>query len=538
MSNKKPNIIFILSDDQGAWALGCAGNTEIQTPNLDSLAARGTRLENFFCVSPVCSPARASLMTGDIPSRHGVHDYLAGIETGPEAVDYLQGQPLFTDALADAGYRLGLSGKWHLGANDVPRKGFSHWFALQGGGSPYDRSVMYRFDDGTSHRELVTEYLTDAITHDALDFLDEASKEPEPFFLALNYTAPHKPWKGQHPPEFEDLYRDCTFSSCPQEPLHPWTPTVDGVPIGGEGDVRAALLGYFAAVSAMDAGIGDVLRRLEELGIDDHTLVIFSSDNGFNCGHHGIWGKGNGTFPQNVYDSSVKVPAIFALPGRIQQGTVLTELLSAYDVAATVLEIAGLDARPFERGPGRSFAELLSVLPGDARHGAAKNPDDGGRPSAAGDGTGEYPDGGGPLDAAGDGTGEYHDGGGRPSAAGGRAVVVFDEYGPVRMIRSAEWKYVHRYPHGPHELYGLVADPDERVNLVSEPAHAVRVSGMRAQLQQWFHRHAAPGLEGSWLPVAGAGQTATVLDDPLGAFTPPNWDGTAAAGRAAAGPAS
>ncbi|PRB41684.1 sulfatase [Arthrobacter sp. MYb23] len=498
MSNEKPNIIFILSDDQGAWALGCAGNTEIQTPHLDALAARGTRLENFFCVSPVCSPARASLMTGDIPSRHGVHDYLAGSETGPKAVDYLQGQPLFTDALADAGYRLGLSGKWHLGANDVPRKGFSHWFALQGGGSPYDRSVMYRFDGGTSHRELVTEYLTDAITRDALDFIEEASREPAPFFLALNYTAPHKPWKGQHPPQFEDLYRDCHFSSCPQEPLHPWTPTVDGVPIGGEADVRAALVGYFAAVSAMDAGIGDVLRRLAELGIDDDTLVIFSSDNGFNCGHHGIWGKGNGTFPQNVYDSSVKVPAIFALPGRIQQGTVLTELLSAYDVAATVLELAGLDWQAFERGPGRSFAELLRVLPDAAGNSAAKNPDDGGL----------------------------------ADASGGRTVVVFDEYGPVRMIRSAEWKYVHRYPHGPHELYDLGADPDERANLVDEPAHAERVSAMRAQLQEWFQRHAVPGLDGSWLPVAGAGQTASVLDDPLGAFTPPNWDGTAAAGRA------
>ncbi|MFE4194639.1 sulfatase-like hydrolase/transferase [Paenarthrobacter sp. NPDC056912] len=496
MPNHKPNIIFILSDDQGAWALGCAGNPEIRTPHLDALAARGTRLENFFCVSPVCSPARASLMTGDIPSRHGVHDYLAGVETGPAAVDFLQGQRLFTDDLADAGYRLGLSGKWHLGANDVPRKGFSHWFALEGGGSPYDRSVMHTSDGGSSRRELVTEYLTDAITRDALGFINEASQEPEPFFLALNYTAPHKPWKGQHPPEFEELYRDCGFTSCPQEPLHPWTPTVDGVPIGGEADVRAALVGYFAAVSAMDAGIGSVLSRLEELDILEDTLVVFSSDNGFNCGHHGVWGKGNGTFPQNVYDSSVKVPAIFAFPGRIKEGVVLPELLSAYDVAATVLELAGLDAGPFERGPGQSFAVLLRALPDATATGALKNPDDGGQPAAAGE----------------------------------RAVVVYDEYGPVRMIRSAEWKYVHRYPHGPHELYDLVADPNEQDNLVHETAHAVRVAGMRRQLYEWFQRHAAPGLDGSGLPVAGAGQTTPVLVDPLGAFTPPNWDGAGAAG--------
>lgn len=492
MSNKKPNILFILSDDQGAWALGSAGNPDIHTPHLDALATRGTRLENFFCVSPVCSPARASLMTGNIPSSHGVHDYLAGVETGQGAVDYLSGQRIFTDHLAAAGYCLGLSGKWHLGANDVPRPGFTHWYALEGGGSTYHRSVMYRSDAGGSHRELVTDYLTDVITNDALGFIDEASRGPQPFFLALNYTAPHKPWKGQHPPEFEELYRDCGFESCPQEATHPWTPRVDGVPIGGEADVRAALVGYFAAVSAMDASIGLVLGRLEELGIQDDTLVIFSSDNGFNCGHHGIWGKGNGTYPQNVYDSSIKVPAIFALPDRIRTGAVVTELLSAYDLAATVLELVGLDSTPFEAGPGQSFAELLVASPDTGVQGTERNPDDGGRPTRTGE----------------------------------RAVVVFDEYGPVRMIRSMDWKYVHRYPHGPHELFDLAADPDERVNLVAQGSHASRVAAMRTQLHEWFERHAVPGLDGRWLPVAGAGQITSVRQDPFGAFTPPNWDGT------------
>ncbi|MFJ5956782.1 sulfatase-like hydrolase/transferase [Paenarthrobacter sp. NPDC092416] len=501
MTNKKPNILFILSDDQGAWALGCTGNQEIHTPNLDALAARGTRLENFFCVSPVCSPARASLMTGNIPSRHGVHDYLWGVETGSGAVDFLDGQRLFTDDLADAGYRLGLSGKWHLGANDVPRLGFSHWYALEGGGSQYDQSVMHRSVAGGSQREMVTEYITDAITRDALEFVTDAARAAEPFFLAVNYTAPHKPWKGQHPAEFEALYKDCEFASCPQEPMHPWTPTVDGVPIGGEADVRAALVGYFASISAMDAAIGDILHRLVALGIRDNTLVIFSSDNGFNCGHHGVWGKGNGTFPQNLYDSSVKVPAIFALPGRIQEGAVRTELLSAYDVAPTVLELAGLDATGFEAGPGQSFAELLRTV-------AVPSLVTGGADVTSGD----------PDDDA------------RLAGASKRAVVVFDEYGPVRMIRSAEWKYVHRYPHGPHELYDLVADPDERTNLADHPAQADQVARLRTQLQGWFQRYAVPGHDGSWLPVAGAGQTAPVLADPLGAFTPPNWDGTAAAG--------
>ncbi len=481
-AEKRPNIVFILSDDQGPWALGCAGNDEIRTPHLDALAADGTRLENFFCVSPVCSPARASLMTGQIPSRHGVHDYLTGIEVGPGAPDYLAGQPLFTDALADNGYRLGLAGKWHLGANDAARRGFVHWFGLEGGGSPYLHSTMYR----NGEREEVNEYLTDAITADAHAFLDREAAREEPLFLAVNYTAPHKPWKGQHPKEFEDLYADCEFASCPQEEPHAWQPTVDGVAIGGEPDVRAALVGYFAAVSAMDAAIGGIMEHLSRLGIAEDTLVIFSGDNGFNCGHHGVWGKGNGTFPQNMYDSSVKVPAIFHWPGRIAANTVRTELLSAYDVAATVLELAGLDPAPFETGPGASFASLLAP--------------------ATDDGTPE------------------------PSVRAEEAVVVYDEYGPVRMIRTHGWKYVHRHPHGPHELYDLAEDPGERHNLMDDGGTHPALVDLRSRLAGWFRQHGVPEFDGAALPVAGAGQHSPLRSpaekpDPLGAFTAPDWDG-------------
>ena len=473
-----PNIVFILSDDQGPWALGCAGNEDIHTPILDGLAGDGTRLENFFCVSPVCSPARASLMTGQIPSRHGVHDYLTGVEVGAGAPDYLAGQAIFTDVLAEHGYRMGLSGKWHLGANDAPRNGFVHWYGLEGGGSPYTGATMYR----NGEREETTTYLTDAITEDAQAFLEREAAHRDPFFLAVNYTAPHKPWKGQHPKEFEDLYKDCAFESCPQEEPHPWQPTVDGVAIGGEPDVRAALVGYFAAVSAMDAAIGRIMDQLERLGLRENTLVVFSSDNGFNCGHHGVWGKGNGTFPQNMYDSSVKVPAIFHWPGRITAGQVRPELLSAYDVAATILELAGLDPAPFETGPGRSFAALLQ----------SQDPAGAGR--------------------------------------AGNAVVVYDEYGPVRMIRTHDFKYVHRHPHGPHELYDLAADPGERTNLMHDAVPHPALPGLRSRLAGWFAQHGVPGFDGAALPVAGAGQHSPLWSpggqpDPLGAFTGPNWDG-------------
>ncbi|MFI6325017.1 sulfatase-like hydrolase/transferase [Nonomuraea sp. NPDC050556] len=449
---RRPNLLFILSDDQGPWALGCAGNDEIHTPHLDQLAASGVRLSRFFAASPVCSPARASLLTGQIPSRHGVHDWISSHEP-----DFLEGQRLYTDDLADAGYRLGLVGKWHLGANDRPRPGFVTWYAHESGGGPYYGATVHT--DG--ERRTVPGYLTDDLADRAVEFLDREAANEAPFALSLHFTAPHTPWKGQHPREVEALYDSCAFASCPQEPAHPWQQVKpDGSPVGGEADTRAALVGYFAAVTAMDAAVGRVLARLDELGLTESTLVVFSSDNGFNCGHHGIWGKGNGTFPQNMYDSSVMVPAIVSQPGRIPGGRVCDTLLSAYDMRATLLEHLGV---PYDDpgGPGRSFADLLA--------GASRS---------------------------------------------GGEVVVFDEYGPVRMIRTDAWKYVHRYPFGPHELYDLAADPGERDNLAGT---GLAVEGeLRGRLSGWFLRHADPHVDGSRLPVYGAGQHSLAS---LDAFT-------------------
>lgn len=114
---KHPNVVFLLSDDQGWWSLGCTGNREIITPNIDRLAAEGMRFDNFFCASPVCSPARASLLTGCIPSQHGIHDWLRDDNDRQAAIEYLAGQYSYTKALSEAGYDCALSGKWHMGAS-------------------------------------------------------------------------------------------------------------------------------------------------------------------------------------------------------------------------------------------------------------------------------------------------------------------------------------------------------------------------------------------------------------------------------------
>ena len=456
-NERRPNVLFVLTDDQGYWAMGCAGNSELRTPNLDRLARTGIRFDNFFCVSPVCSPARASLLTGRIPSQHGVHDWLrAGNSTidrdrDGELIEYLKGLTGYSDVLAANGYTCGMSGKWHMGDSHHPQKGFSYWEVHATGGGPYyDAPMLHK---GEVYRP--SGYVTDVITDNALRFLDEQAAGDTPFYLSVHYTAPHSPWdRNNHPDAIYDEYHEhCPFESTPAEPMHPWQ--VNSAPFGFDAETRRAILsGYFAAVTAMDANLGHVLDWLEAQGLRENTLVFFTSDNGMNMGHHGIYGKGNGTFPQNMYDTSVKVPALLSRPGHVPQGEVETGLYSHYDFYPTLLDYLGYKCPDAESLPGQSFAPLL-----------------------CGKACPEH-----------------------------QTVVVYDEYGPVRMIRSAENKYIHRYPYGPHEFYDLVADPGETRNLVDSPAHQAQVQDLKAQLDAWFVRYVDPARDGVREPVTGKGQ--------------------------------
>ncbi|MFD0712663.1 sulfatase-like hydrolase/transferase [Paenibacillus sp. GCM10027626] len=448
-AGKKPNIVFILSDDMGAWAMGCAGNKDIRTPHLDRLAAEGMRFTSFFCTSPVCSPARASLFTGRIPSQHGIHDWIREGNIGEDAAEYLAGQQAYTELLVDHGYICGMSGKWHLGDSIRPQKGFSHWYVHQSGGGSYYNAPMIR--DGRPVEE--PGYVTDLITDDAIAFLERQNAE-QPFYLSVHYTAPHTPWINSHPQHIVDSYADCSFDSCPQLPKHPWQ--IKSEPYWD--DRIENLKGYFAAITAMDENIGRIIAQIERMGLREQTLICFMSDNGYNCGHHGIWGKGNGTFPQNMFDTSVKVPAIFSHPTRIPQGAVNDQLVSGYDFMPTLLDFAGVPKPEDSTLPGTSF--LTSLLGG--------------------------------------------------SMAAHEHVVIFDEYGPVRMIRSKEWKYVHRYPYGPHELYHLQEDPDEQHNLIDLPEYKAKHEEMKAGLEQWFLQYVDPAMDGVRQEIYGFGQLTFV----------------------------
>ncbi|MDI9498853.1 MAG: sulfatase-like hydrolase/transferase [Bacillota bacterium] len=477
-SRQRPNILLILSDDQGAWALGAAGNDEIITPELDRLAARGVRFTNFFCASPVCSPARASLMTGMIPSAHGVVDWLRGGNVDREAIrhlaghrhyegyfasedraiGYLDGLETYTDILARNGYDLRLAGKWHLGDSLRPQHGFTGWSTiLRGGCNYYGADIVHNGESGWTE-----EYITDWITDRALENLDELLARPQetraPWYLSVHYTAPHSPWDyDQHPADIRALYDDCPFNSVPDLPYHPWQ--VASAPMGRGERRRELLTGYYSAVTAMDRGIGKLFARLEAAGELDRTLIFFLGDNGMNMGHHGIWGKGNGTRPFNLFDTSVKVPAILAWPaGGIPCGEIEDGLWSQYDFIHSLCDFAALEHRLDGRSdlPGRSFAPtLLSAKPA--------TPDD-------------------------------------------RPLVVFDEYGPARMIRTRRDKYICRHPYGPDEYYDLEADPGEEQNRIADPAAAPRIAALRRELVRWFARYVDPEIDAAKEPVSGSGQ--------------------------------
>ncbi len=443
---KRPNIILVLTDDQGYWAMGCAGNEEIRTPNLDRLACEGIRFENMFCVSPVCSAARASILTGNIPSCHGIHDFLLW---GREH-DYLAGKPGYTEFLAESGYRCGISGKWHMGMPDTKQKGYGYWRVHTEG---YIDGVTH-FGDGRTEDEGA--YSTCKITEDALSFIRSGIGEDSPYYLTVAYNAPHSPWRPEDHPaaSFEEYFRNCPFESVPDLPKSRYDAGVTDFFSSPERR-REKLSGYYAAMTEMDAGLGKILDLLEELGQSEDTLVIFTSDNGMNMGHHGICGKGNGTRPLNMFDTSVRVPGIVWRPGHVPEGLVARQLYSHYDFMPTVLEYAGVPNPVAEERPGRSFAGLLKGLP-------EKNRD---------------------------------------------FAVVYDEYGYTRMIRTEKWKYVHR--HGadyPCELYDLEDDPGELRNLAGTGGYSGQALLLKGKLEQWFANYVLDELDGTKLPVTGSGQ--------------------------------
>ncbi|MCY3944843.1 MAG: sulfatase-like hydrolase/transferase [Anaerolineaceae bacterium] len=352
-----PNILVIMSDDHAQWASGCYGNRELHTPALDHLAAGGLRMDKAFTPTPVCSPARASFFTGLLPSQHGIHDWLwYDVNVHSEAQrsalagqPSLAGQVTLAQRLAQAGYRCGLSGKWHCGGDDTPQPGFHFWDALRANrpalGGAYSVGGTFVERRGW-HSEIITD--------NALRFLRERERE-QPFFLFVGYIGTHSPWSG-HPERLVTRYRDARFDDIPQNDPGPHGQfTGEGINVR---DREEALAQYYAAVSHIDEGVGRLLDELEAQGLREDTLVLYTSDHGLNCSHHGLWGKGNATRPPNMLEESIRVPLLFNWPGRVTPGRAAAHFVDHCDVHATLLDLAGLDADS-SGGPGRSLAPLF-----------------------------------------------------------------------------------------------------------------------------------------------------------------------------------
>ncbi|AXK46283.1 sulfatase-like hydrolase/transferase [Brachybacterium saurashtrense] len=469
----RPNVLLLVTDDQGAWALG-SQMPELHTPALDRLQREGTTLDRFFCASPVCSPARASIATGRMPSAHGVHDWLspealarAESPRPPYSPDFLEradGADSLGAMFSRAGYRCGMVGKWHIGSSHTPAPGFEYWWAHQLGGGPYYGAPIWAHDAQTGRPAVPAtpahepEHLTEAITRQSLDALRrwDESGDQAPFFLQVNWTAPHDPWlDGNHPEELLALYDETDFPSVPRPSAHPWFRS-EGMPRAAS-DRHGALAGYCAAVTGVDRSIAALLAALEVRGELENTIVLFTSDNGFACGHHGYWGKGNGTRPLNVWEPSIRVPFIARWPGRIAAGAVESRPASAVDLYDTLAELTGATPRPDPLRAGRSLAPRLLGTESDEEAAAP--------------------------------------------------IVIHDEYGALRMLRTERFKLVLRRE-GPTELYDLAEDPGEERNLADEPRHHGTREALRAQLEAWFARREDPALSGWRAEVDGLGQGA------------------------------
>src|SRR4051812_1757339 len=433
--SRPPNVVLILTDNQGAWTLGCYGNPDIRTPNIDRLAREGTLFERCFSSNAVCSPTRATLLTGLIPSQHGVHSYLTagGAQIGPHSHSTIAEFRTLPEILAKAGYTCGLSGKWHLCDNLRPQKGFTFWVTMPHGDTRtfYDADVI---EDGNVRKE--PEYLTDFWTDKGVQFIEQ--NKDRPFFLYLAYNGPYGLGQSMLEPARNRLaayYADKDMKSFPREKMHPWLRSQKKLLNNVE-----AMRRYAAEISGVDDGVGRILATLAKNKLEENTIVIFTADQGLSTGQNGLWGMGDHTRPLSAFDGTMHVPLIWRLPGQIAQGQRSPIMVSNYDFLPTVLDIVGLKDKTPQTPPlpGHSYNGVL--------HGEHVAWDD----------------------------------------------VVFFEFENTRAIRTADWKYIERFPDGPNELYGLKDDPEEKHNLIDQPAHAAMQQNLRRRLGQFFERYADP----------------------------------------------
>ncbi|MEJ8569270.1 sulfatase family protein [Elongatibacter sediminis] len=345
------NVVFILTDDQRYDELGFL-NDEVTTPQLDQLAAEGVHVRNSFVTTSLCSPSRASILSGQYAHAHGIVDNLER-DTAPGTV-------FFPEMLQAAGYQTAFIGKWHLGRHeDTPQPGFDRWVSFAGQGVYYPGADSTLNVDG--ERVPQKGYITDELTDYALDWLGSIDRD-RGFFLYLSHKAVHADFlpaerhRGQHPSGEINLPRAAASGYQYPEGTPMWVRNQrnswHGVefPYHSDLDLREYRQRYHEALMAVDESLGRVREALSELGLADNTLVVFMGDNGFLFGEHGLIDK------RNAYEESMRVPLIVQGAG-LPAGATVDDMVLNIDIAPTLLEWTGTE--PTTTMHGRSFLPQL-----------------------------------------------------------------------------------------------------------------------------------------------------------------------------------
>lgn len=430
---RRPNILLIIPDQLRAQALGCMGNPDVKTPHIDRLASQGVLFRQTFANTPVCCPARAVLLTGKYAHKNGMvcND-----------LRLRESQMTLAELLKGAGYQTGLIGKWHLDGGKrnpgfVPpgprRQGFDFWAACE---CRHDHFRPIYFRD-TAKPVRPGKFEAEALTDVAVDFI--RANRARPFFLMLSMGPPHDPYGG--PPRYMKLYDPQKLTMRPN-----WK---EGVPRAGRQEIAA----YYAAITAIDDQVGRLMRLLEDLALDEDTIVIFTSDHGDMLGSQGRRLK------RKPWEESIRVPGIVRYPARIKAGRRSDALLSHVDLAPTLLSLCGVQVPKDIQG--RDLADLVL---GKTDKGADSVFFQIFVPFA---------------------------GGGMPR--------------PWRGVRTGRYMYA-RTEDKPWLLYDLERDPNELKNLAAEPASAALVRKLDARLTKWMHDTGDSWRFNSMVPVEDKGR--------------------------------
>ncbi|WP_146851737.1 sulfatase family protein [Brevifollis gellanilyticus] len=439
----KPNVLFILCDDLRPDALGCYGSKHVKTPHIDRIAKEGVLFKNTFCTTSLCSPSRASILSGLYAHTHGVTNNFT---------EYPATMPSFPSVLHDAGYTTGYFGKYHMGEdNDEPRPGFDNFTTHKGQGKYFDTEWHLNGKE----RRVIPGYYTNVVTDLAMDWLKSVSGSGKPWAVCVGHKAPHSFYtpepKYEH--SFDDVrvpYPETAFHledkpAWIKQRLHTWHGIYgplfewrkkfpDDSPAAVK-DFENMVHGYWGTVLSVDDSVGRMLAWLEETKQLENTLVIFMGDNGLLEGEHGMVDK------RTAHEASLRIPAIARFPAALPKGKVIEQQMLTVDIAPSILELCGAPA--LTKSHGKSWVKLAKEGDSDWR-------------------TAWF----------------YH--------------YNYEKQFPytpnVRAIRTDRWKYIH-YPHGDGgpdrhmaELYDLKADPGETKNLISKRELAAEVTELQARL--------------------------------------------------------